>query len=491
MLQPTVRAAYNLIKYITMKKTLILVFVTLLTVAKVNAKIKLPALVGDNMVLQQSTNVKIWGWSTPNAMVRVTPSWCKAVKVKADNDGNWLVVVKTPAASFVKRSITISDGDAVTINNILIGEVWLCTGQSNMQIPMQGGRDCPIEGSQQVIVESAQYPDIRLFTVKVDGKLEKQADVTGNWQVATPSIVKQFSAIGYLYGLNLQKALHVPVGIINSSCGGTWIETWFPTELQKKFDDFDPASVARKDMSGMTTTEILYNGMIYPLHNYAIKGFCWYQGETNVGRSKHYAEKMVAMINNWREIWGGDKKSFYYVEIAPCDHGEENIDEALVREQQAKVMSMVDNVGMVCTNDLIYEYERGNVHATQKIPVAQRLAYWALSKDYGYGDAIKTIGPTYKSMEVQDGGVVKVSFNGSDCGFIIKGDIVGFELAGADKIFHPATAVRRRPDATVLYVSCYAVGKPVAIRYNFKNYSPGSLWDAFGQPVVPFRSDNF
>ncbi len=139
---------------------------------------------------------------------------------------------------------------------------------------------------------------------------------------------------------------------------------------------------------------------------------------------------------------------------------------------------------------MFYDYEKNNVHPSQKIPIAQRLSYWALSKDYGYGDAIKTIGPTFKAMEVTDG-VVKVSFNDGDYGFIIKGDIEGFEVAGADKTFHPAKAVRRRPDATVLYVSSYDVAKPVAVRYRFKNCSIGTLWDAFGQPVVPFRSDNF
>ncbi|MGQ8334991.1 sialate O-acetylesterase [Sunxiuqinia sp. A32] len=476
-----------------MKKNLILILLIFCSIVSVNAKVKLPALVGDNMVLQQNTDVKIWGWSEPKATIEIAPSWCDAVKVKADKEGNWSAIVKTPAASFDVQTMTISDGEAVTLNNILIGEVWICSGQSNMDIPVQGGRDCPIEHSQEIIVESAQYPNIRLFFVKIDAALEKKSDVTGNWKSASPSVVKKFSAISYLYGLNLHKALNIPIGIINSSCGGTWIEAWFPAELQKDFEDFDPESVGRKEMSGFNTLEVQYNAMIYPLHNYAIKGFCWYQGESNVGRgssSSNYADKMVAMINNWRNIWGGDKKPFYYVEIVPYEYGENDINGALLREQQAKVMSMIDNVGMVCTNDLIYDYETSNIHPSQKVPVAKRLAYWALSKDYGYGDAIKPIGPTFKSMEVNNG-VVKVSFDGGDYGFVIKGEIPGFELAGADKVFHPAKAVRMRPDATVLYLSTYDVARPIAVRYNFKNCSPGKLWDAFGQPVVPFRSDDF
>lgn len=459
-----------------------------------DAKIKLPAIVGDNMVLQQRTDVKVWGWAAPGAEVSVAPSWCDALSTRADKTGRWCVAVATPAASFEPRSITLGDGDGepVTLENILIGEVWLCSGQSNMEIPVQGGRDCPIEHAQQIIVESAQYPDVRLFGVRIDGGLTPKQDVEGAWCEASPQTVKPFSAIGYLFGRNLRKALGVPVGIINSSCGGTWIEAWFPVSLQRRFSDFDPACVAtREGQSGMNTAEILYNGMIHPLHNFAVKGFCWYQGCSNVGRSKHYAEKMVTMINHWRELWGGDCKPFYYVEIAPHEDGEQNVNGALVREQQARVMELVDNVGMVCTNDLVYDYETWNVHPSQKEPIAQRLAYWALSRDYGYGDAVKTIGPRFRSMDVLDGGVVRVHFDGSECGFLIKGEIEGFELAGSDGVFRPAKAVRRRPDATELYVSCYAVGKPVYLRYNFKNCSVGRLWDAFGQPVVPFRTDNF
>ncbi|MCF0176527.1 MAG: sialate O-acetylesterase [Bacteroidales bacterium] len=374
----------------------------------------------------------------------------------------------------------------------MIGEVWLCSGQSNMEMMVQGGRDCPVEHSQQIIVESAQYPEVRLFSVRIDGGLTPREDVCGSWKEASPAVVKNFGAIAYLFGRDLHKALHIPVGIINSSCGGTWIEAWFPARLQKEFPDYDEKAIPTAEgQSGMEKYELLYNGMIWPLHNYTLKGFCWYQGCTNEGRSDYYALKQVAMIKHWRDIWGGDCKPFYYVEIAPCENGELNLDGALVREQQAKVMDMIENVGMVCTNDLVYDYEKWNVHPSRKEPVAERLAWWALSRDYGYGDAIKVIGPRYKSMEVLEGGVVKLSFEGSDCGFIVDGEIEGFEIAGENGIFKAAKVERRRPDATVLYLSNYDVGKPKYVRYNFKNCSIGHLWDAFGQPVVPFRTDSF
>ena len=457
-----------------------------------DAKVKLPSVIGDNMVLQQDTLVNIWGWAAPGARVTVSPSWGGRTSAKADASGRWTAEIRTPEASFEKRSITVSDGTPVTLENILIGEVWLCSGQSNMEMQVQGGRDCPVENSQQIIVESIRYPDIRLFSVKIDGRLHPQEDVTGAWAEASPQTVKTFSAVGYLFGKELRKSLDVPIGIINSSCGGTWIEAWFPDRLQTGFGDYDPEAKPTADgQSGMVKTELLYNGMIYPLRNYTLKGFCWYQGCSNAGRSDFYAEKMVAMIDHWRDIWGGDSKPFYYVEIAPHEDGYENLRSAIVREEQAKVMDMTENVGMVCTNDLVYEYESWNVHPCRKEPVAQRLAYWALSRDYGYGDAIKTIGPRFKSMELLDGGELKVSFYGSECGFVVDGPIEGFEVAGPDGIFYPAQAVRRRPDPTVLYVSCYNVGEPVYLRYNFKNDSRGHLWDAFGQPVVPFRTDDF
>lgn len=473
--------------------TAILITVLLCTISfPADAKVKLPSVIGDNMVLQQDTLVNIWGWAAPGARVTVSPSWGGRTSAKADASGRWIAEVRTPEASFDERSITISDGEQVTLENILIGEVWLCSGQSNMEMQVQGGRDCPVENSQQIIVESIRYPDIRLFSVKIDGRLHPQEDVTGSWAEASPRTVKTFSAVGYLFGKELRKALDVPIGIINSSCGGTWIEAWFPDSLQTGFGDYDPEAKPTADgQSGMVKTELLYNGMIYPLRNYTLKGFCWYQGCSSTGRSDFYAEKMVAMIDHWRDLWGGGSKPFYYVEIAPHEDGYENLRSAIVREEQAKVMDMIENVGMVCTNDLVYEHESWNVHPCRKEPVAQRLAYWALSRDYGYGDAIKTIGPRFRSMELLDGGVLKVSFYGSECGFIVDGPIEGFEVAGRDGIFYPAQTVRRRPDPTVLYVSSYNVGEPVYLRYNFKNYSRGHLWDAFGQPVVPFRTDDF
>lgn len=278
------------------------------------AKVKLPALVGDNMVLQQNTTVKFWGWAKPGATVSVSTSWGGHAKARAAADGSWLTEMTTPEASLKAYTVTVSDGDGapVKLSNVMTGEVWICSGQSNMEMTVGGGRDCYVEDAQDLLTESIGLPYLRLFSVKIDGSWDRKEDVTGSWQVSSPAVAEHFSAIGFKFGADLQKALNIPVGIINSSCGGTWIEAWFPGELQTGFADYDPQSAMHDSTSSFNRVELLYNGMIYPLRNYAVKGFLWYQGETNIGRGTCYAQKMEAMINHWRELWGGEKKPFYY-----------------------------------------------------------------------------------------------------------------------------------------------------------------------------------
>lgn len=457
------------------------------------AEVRLPALVGDNMVLQQNTDVKIWGWAKPGATVSVNASWGGHAKARADADGSWLTTMATPEASLTPYTLTISDGDGspVKLTNVMSGEVWITSGQSNMEMTVGGGRDCYVEDAQELLTESIGLPYLRLLTVDIEGCWDRKEDVRGSWQISTPAVVEKFSAIGFKFGADLQKTLNIPVGIINASCGGTWIEAWFPGELQTGFADYDPQSAQHDSTSGFNRVELLYNGMIYPLHKYAVKGFLWYQGETNIGRGACYGQKMEAMINHWRDLWGGEKKPFYYVELPPYEYGEDNLRGALLREQQFEVMQRVENTGMACTSDLTHPWETTNIHQSVKTPIARRLLYWALNRDYGFGDAIKPIGPTYKSMEILDGGVVKINFNGSENGFRSHGPIEGFEIAGDNHEFFPAQAVRRHDDPTALYISSYAVGNPKAVRYRFRNCTIGNLWDGRGLPVVPFRTDRW
>ena len=466
--------------------------------ATISAKVTLPALIGDNMVLQQQSAVKVWGWSKPNTSVEVTASWGGKGTTKSDTEGNWFITIVTPAASYTTYTITVSDGDPVTINNVLIGEVWLCSGQSNMEMTFTGIWGSPVIGANQTIEESGLYPNLRLFTVDKNTTIKPQKDCKGLWQISSPALTRNFSAIAYLYGLQLQRILNVPVGIINASWGGTIIEAWMDAESQKGFTDVDLKLLNDDKFPVYNKPVSCFNGMIAPLINYSLRGFIWYQGESNVPRYSTYADKMVALIKFWRSLWANDNMPFFYTEIAPYNYAanrldltEAQINAALLREQQARVMGMINNVGMVCTNDLVYPYEREEIHPSNKLEVAKRLSYWALRNAYGFGDALSVIGPQYKSMKVEKGKAVLL-FSGVDGeGLTIKGDIFGFEMAGSDHVFYPAKASKAFPNMTQLTVFSDKVIEPVAVRYCFKNFSIGSISNVYGQPMVPFRTDNW
>jgi sialate O-acetylesterase len=480
-------------------KKLLYLFVFIFGIAgTLSAKVTLPALVGDNMVLQQQSDVKIWGWSEPNASVKITTSWGAKGSVKSDKEGNWYITVTTPAASYTSHTITVSDGEPVVIKNILIGEVWLCSGQSNMEMTFTGFWGSPVLGANQAIEESGLYPNLRLFTVEKSSTTKPQKDCKGSWQISSPAATRNFSAIGYLYGLQLQRILNVPVGIINASWGGTIIEAWMDAESQKVFTDVDLSLLNDEKLPVYIKPVSCFNGMIAPLVNYSLRGFIWYQGESNVPRFSTYADKMVALIKFWRTLWADDNMPFFYAEIAPYNYAANRLDltaaqinAALLREKQAQVMQMINNVGMVCTNDMVFLYEREEIHPSNKLEVAKRFTYWALHNTYGFGDALSVIGPQYKSMKVENGRAI-LSFSGVDGeGLTIKGDILGFEIAGNDHIFYPAKVLKVFPKVSELTVFSDKVAEPVAVRYCFKNFSIGNVSNVYGQPMVPFRTDDW
>lgn len=475
-----------------MKKILLFLTFLLVAVNIIDAKVTLPALISDNMVLQQQTKVKVWGWSEPKATIEVATSWGERVSVQADDEGNWLVKISTPEASFTPQTITVSSDNIITLKNILIGEVWLCSGQSNMEMTMAGMWSSGVIGANETIAGSNVYPNIRLFTVKQVSSVKPEKDCIGNWNIPSPSVVKSFSAIGYLYALQLQKMLNVPIGIINSSWGGTIIEAWMDVESQKSFTDVDLNLLYDEKFPVYNKPISCYNGMLFPLFNYVVRGFLWYQGEGNVPRYSTYADKMVAMIKLWRSKWGEENSPFFYAEIAPFNYASNRLDltkeqtkAALLREQQKKVMSMMDNVGMVCTNDLVFSYEENEIHPSNKPEVAKRFSYWAMNKVYGAGDAVSVLGPQFKSMRIDKNKAI-LSFEGVVSS---KGEIKGFEIAGADSIFYPAVAVKENLFSPNLAVSSEKVDSPVAVRYCFRNFLLGNVTNSFGLPMVPFRTD--
>lgn len=455
-----------------------------------NAKVKLPQLLSDHMVLQQQADARLWGEAAPNSTVTIRASWTnQPVETKADAQGFWNTAIGTPSASFTPQTLTISDGEPVTLHDVLIGEVWFCSGQSNMEMPLNGFDKCPIYDSNNVIADAPNHPGIRVATIERKSALTPQTYANGEWKEPTTENAQWFSATGYFYALALQRTLQVPVGIINCSWGGSCVEGWMPEEILKDYKDIDLNKAKEKERS-WTHPMIMYNALLYPCRNYTIKGFAWYQGCSNVGRADTYADRMATMVRHWRSIWKEGDIPFYYVEIAPFAYNNkpEAIDGALLREAQFKAQALIPNSAMISTNDLVEPYEAPQIHPQNKKDIGDRLAYQALVKTYGY-KGIVADSPSYKEMQA-DGDKITVRFNHAEKGFSPWVDIEGFEVAGQDKVFHPAKAkFGSAPNEIV--VSSPKVKKPVAVRYCFRNFQPGNLKNYRNLPVIPFRTDSW
>ena len=482
-----------------MKKLLLLSAILLMTIP-VTAEIRLPAVLGDNMVLQRESEASLWGWATPRKKVRIKTSWNKKrYRVRAGSDGKWLVKVKTIGAGG-PYTITISDGKKTRLENILLGEVWICSGQSNMEMPVQGFLGQPCLHAAETMREARQYPDIRLFTVARDSTDTPRDDCKGEWLLSDPKSVGAFSAVGYYFGRCLNQYLGVPIGLITTNWGGTNIEAWMSPESNAKLG-VDEEYTKRNWDEYYFPCSVLYNGMVLPIANYTAKGFIWYQGESNRGNYKEYADMQAEMIRQWREVWGNDKMPFYITQIAPYRYsGAEKRRSALLVENQIKATTMVPNCAMASTTD-VGTYSL--IHEPDKLSVGERLAWLALARDYGI-EGVPAEAPTYKSMEVKDGKAV-ISFNNlcepndqsdprsfnwlDDQGQVVR-SVKGFEIAGTDKKFHPAKARLLWSDNQV-EVWSEDVKDPVAVRYCFNNYSETNLKTTLGQPVVPFRTDDW
>lgn len=448
----------------------------------------LPEILSDGMVLQQNSRVNIWGKAERGKTVEVKPCWSKtAVRVTVDNTGNWIAVIETPEASFTPRTITISDGEEVVLEDILIGEVWLASGQSNMEMPLNGFWNNPIMNANETIALSGQYPAIRFVTIPKTPSFEPLESVEGHWQVCNPANSPGFSATAFFFAEMLHKSMNVPVGIIVSSWGGTRVEGWINREILETYPDVDLNEEAVNKLHPMARPLLMYNGMIHPLTNYVIKGFIWYQGESNVGAHQVYAERLHNMVTLWRKQWNNPELPFYYVEIAPFEYGNANdTGAAYLREAQFKAQKLISHSGMISTNDLVEPYELRNIHPRNKTDVGKRLAFMALNKTYGY-ERVAAHGPEYHSMEIRDGKVI-VSFDHANEGFNRTDGIEGFEIAAEDGQFLPAQAIVRDGKVEVYREG---VDQPVAARYCFKNFQTGNLAGIRELPVVPFRTDSF
>jgi sialate O-acetylesterase len=460
-----------------------ILFVSLFTISSLFGAIKLPSVFCDNMVMQQQTEALIWGKASKNSSIRVTTSWNhKSYSTTASAEGNWKLKVTTPKAGG-PYEISLSDGKTLTLKNVLIGEVWVCSGQSNMEMPMKGYLNQPVLGSADAITFSAN-PNIRLFTVKKATSLEPLDDFAGNWSLCEPENVSEFSATAYYFGLMLNKALQVPVGLINTSWGGTRIEPWISEIGCKNFDWVkipDKKPVAKLDAQ---TPTVLYNAMINPMVGYGIRGAIWYQGESNRNEAREYQKLMPGLIQNWRTLWGIGDFPFYYMQIAPFDYGSVGLSSAYLREAQLKASTAIPNIGMACIMDI---GEKECIHPSHKETGSRRLAMLALEQTYG----IKGIGgksPVMKDMKVVDG-MVKLTFDNAPNGLTSYGkELSCFEVAGANKRFYPAKAFITGTGITLFSTS---VAEPVTVHYAFQDFVKGDLFGTNGLPVSSFRTDDW
>jgi len=459
-------------------------------IISLHAEIKLPVIFSDGMVMQQKTNANIWGKSTPKEQVTLVASWDKKkYSTTANAQGDWKITISTPAAGG-PFTMTVSDGKPFTLKDILMGELWLCSGQSNMEMPMKGFKNQPVEGSNMDILKSTNS-NLRLFTVKRNSTIQAQSDVTGKWQEASPETVGQFSATGYYFGRLLQETLHVPVGLVSSAWGGSCIEAWMTEDMLRAFPSVKIPKTEKDIKEKNRTPTTLYQAMIHPLVGLTIKGVIWYQGESNYDRANIYADMFTTMIREWRKNWGQkDTIPFYYCQIAPFDYsiitekGKEVINSAYLREAQAKVELTVPATGMAVLLDA--GLEKG-IHPVKKQVAGERLALLALTRNYNI-TGISGKSPYYKGIEIKNDTVI-VNFERAPMWIAAKNfESKQFTVAGEDRVFHPAKAwiVRSK-----MFVKCDAVIKPVAVRYGFENYVEGDLFSNEGLPVSSFRSDNW
>ncbi len=467
-----------------MKKVFLLIFVIVFSCFSLFAShLRLPALIGDHMVLQQQASVSVWGWAEAGAKVKLLTGWSPGnAETYADKDGKWELKLLTPEAGG-PYEIEIQADTTIVLKDILIGEVWVCSGQSNMAMPFKGYTSSPVNGSNDYIAHGKNN-NIRLFTVKKSYSIDPEENCIGKWSVSNPHDVSEFSAVAYVYGKYLQDVLGVPVGLIHSTWGGTPAQAWMDhSTLQNRFDEVD-LSVLENEKVTVIYPTVLFNAMIHPLLKYCMRGVIWYQGESTINRRNPelYSKLFPGLIQNWRSRWGQGDFPFYFVQIAPYKY--DSINSAYQREAQLIAMKNTINTGMAVTLD-IGEYD--NIHPAEKIIIGKRLAYWALARTYGI-EGIGYCGPIYKEMSTKDNEVI-LTFDYAENGFSTFGKVLdGFTVAGEDKEFFPAEATIK---GSKIIVSSERVPHPIAVRYCWENFVVGSLYNTSGLPASSFRTDNW
>ena len=448
------------------------------------AAVRLPPVLGDNMVLQQQSSVNIWGWADPGETVRVSAGWSKTpLSAVAGSDGKWRVRLETTKAGG-PYAMTIEGKNRIVLTNVMLGEVWVCSGQSNMEFTIMtlGGWAGSYNADREDLLKN-DYASLRLFTVARDTASIPLGTCGGAWRVAGPEVVENFSATAFFFGRELHRTLNVPIGLISSSWGGTPAEAWTPREDLETNNDLAFYLTGPNAIESFRATPgILYNAMIHPLAGYSIKGVIWYQGESNRNDAPLYRTLMSTLIAGWRKDWNLGSLPFYYVQIAPFSY-EEPLSGALLREAQLKTLT-VPNTGMVVTLDIGDVHD---IHPKNKQEVGRRLALWAFAHSYGRNIPAFS-GPLYRSMK-REGNAIRVFFDHAGSGLVAHGQKVdGFVIAGPDRAFVEAEGAIE--GATVV-VSSPKVADPIAVRFAFTNTSESRLLNHAGLPASSFRTDDW
>lgn len=512
----------------------LLCLLTLLAVSA-RAELKLPAIIGDNMVLQQKQANPVWGWDAPGTQVTVTFAG-QTKTAKADDKGKWTVKLDAVPANAKPATITIKGSTTKELKNVLVGEVWICSGQSNMGFNLSSTWDADLDIAQ------AKFPQIRLISVPQVGTQEIQDDFKGQWEECSPANAGQFTAVGYHFGRVLHEMLGVPVGLIDNAWGGSACEAWVKRDVLEKDPRFASIIARWKQTEATFTQEAydkqmaehkakaeawgkaraeaakagkyfttqaprppqnlltgqhrpgnLYAGVLHPTIGYGIKGVIWYQGESNASRAKEYGDLFPFMIEHWRKEWQQGDFPFYWVQLADFKaYQTEPVesDWAELREAQTRTMSKLKHTGQCVITDL---GEANDIHPKNKRDVAERLARWALVKDYGQN-------LVYRSPELKDakfdGGKALLTFDYAPQGLrtVDTDDAKGFMICGEDKkwVWAKASIIGGSKKGTnQIEVSAEGIAKPVAVRYAWADNPVCNVYSAEGLPVTPFRTDDF
>ena len=503
------------------KCTLVSLFLFLLFDQILHAQISMPSIFGDHMVLQQKISNPVWGWASPGEMVKVEIN-DQSHSVKADQKGNWKITLRPIPSGGPYRMNIAGENTKFFFDDVLVGEVWICSGQSNMAWPIKN------TNSAELAMLTANYPNIRLISVPQVGTQEAQDDFDGEWTSCSSESIEDFSAVGYFFGRRLHHALDVPIGLIDNAWGGSAAEAWIRKDVLDNDDKYDELMAWWKDreasydyeseidgwkkqvteweaeeeteraprrprrprnlMKGNHRPANIYNGVLHPTIGYGIRGAIWYQGESNASRAYQYRDLFPLMIEHWREEWGQGEFPFYYVQLADFlaetdEPGDSNWAE--LREAQTMTMDRVENVGQAVIIDV---GEGRDIHPRNKQTVGDRLARWALAKDYNKD--IQYMGPSYQSMNI-DGNKIILTFDHVGQGLYAfdTPEPQGFTIAGDGKKFVVATA--KIISTTQVEIWSDGVENPVAVRYAWANNPIINMYNRDGLPMIPFRTDEW